>query len=348
MPAKITVKITKGELSGKEFVFDQRESLVLGRHNDCPIQLPESTVSRYHCILEIAPPSVLVRDFGSLNGTYLNGKKIGQREASMSVEEGKKMQQNKFPMKAGDHLKLGSDCELAIDVKIPQYCADCLSEIEEPEFTNAEKMPVCADCHAKAKKEEELRKKKNEPAPKPAPKPKPEPVRNKRRCVCGAVVGGPNEPDICPECRKDPIRLLKYLLEPAKEGVGEDAREIAGYRNIKRLGKGGMGEALLVEEEATGKEMVLKFMLPEVAANEHCKDLFLREAYITGQLMHKNVVRQHQSGRSGDVFFILLEYCRGGSVDKLMQNNNGKLKLDLATHIMLQVLDGLHHVHNAR
>ncbi|MDR1937045.1 MAG: serine/threonine protein kinase, partial [Tannerellaceae bacterium] len=83
-------------------------------------------------------------------------------------------------------------------------------------------------------------------------------------------------------------------------------------------------------------------------ANERCKNLILREAYITGQLTHKNVVHQHQFGRSGDVFFILLEYCRGGSVDKLMQNNNGKLKLDLATHIMLQVLDGLHHVHHAR
>ncbi|MDR1919881.1 MAG: protein kinase [Tannerellaceae bacterium] len=290
MPAKVSVRITKGELSGKEFVFDRRESLVLGRHKDCPIQLPEATVSRYHCILEIAPPSVLVRDFGSLNGTYLNGKKIGQREASMSAEEGKKMQHHPFPMQAGDQLKLGSDCEFAIEVDIPQEAAPKL------------------------------------------------------------------EPDISPECRQDPGKMLAFILKQAqeslrkgaRESVEEGIREIAGYRNIKRLGKGGMGEALLVEDEVSGQEMVLKFMLPEAAADERSKNIFRREAYLSGQLVHKNVVRQHLFGSCGDVFFILLEYCRGGSVDKLMRKNQGKLSLDLATHIMLQVLDGLQHVHHAQ
>ncbi|KYC36281.1 hypothetical protein WA1_52005 [Scytonema hofmannii PCC 7110] len=36
--------------------------------------------SRYHCLLDINPPDIRVRDFGSRNGTYVNGKKIGQRQ----------------------------------------------------------------------------------------------------------------------------------------------------------------------------------------------------------------------------------------------------------------------------
>ena len=48
----------------------------MGRQADCGIVLPEKTVSRYHCLLDINPPTVKLQDFGSLNGTFLNDVKI--------------------------------------------------------------------------------------------------------------------------------------------------------------------------------------------------------------------------------------------------------------------------------
>jgi pSer/pThr/pTyr-binding forkhead associated (FHA) protein len=33
-------------------------------------------ISRHHCQLDIDPPSVLIQDLGSFNGTYLNGKEV--------------------------------------------------------------------------------------------------------------------------------------------------------------------------------------------------------------------------------------------------------------------------------
>jgi hypothetical protein len=36
----------------------------------------DNLLSRHHCQLEIDPPAVLVGDLGSLNGTYLNGRKL--------------------------------------------------------------------------------------------------------------------------------------------------------------------------------------------------------------------------------------------------------------------------------
>jgi eukaryotic-like serine/threonine-protein kinase len=39
-------------------------------------------VSRHHCVFDIDPPHVHVRDLGSRNGTYVNGRKIGQRQRS--------------------------------------------------------------------------------------------------------------------------------------------------------------------------------------------------------------------------------------------------------------------------
>ena len=87
--------------------------------------------------------------------------------------------------------------------------------------------------------------------------------------------------------------------------------------------------------------MAMKLMLPDAAANEKGRKLFLREAWTACQLKNPNVVRHYKSGRSGDIYFILMEYCEGGSVDGLMKKKGGKLDMDTATRIILQTLDGL-------
>ena len=56
-------------------------------------------------------------------------------------------------------------------------------------------------------------------------------------------------------------KTLNFLMEQARKGRG-DAEEIAGYRHIKMLGEGGIGQVWLVEEETIGKQMALKLMLP--------------------------------------------------------------------------------------
>jgi serine/threonine-protein kinase len=409
MPTKIVFTVQKGQKSGETFTYDGKESLILGRQDDCSLFFPEATVSRYHCLVDIAPPSVVVRDFGSYNGTYLNGRKIGQRDASVSAEDAWQTRGEEFEMKPGDRLGLGKDCELVLDVKLPQYCADCFCEIDDSAYVNPEKLPICADCNeqraeeqkiaeavakaekkraeakkkaaelaarkkeaanAKAKaaaekdrreaetktvelgrREEEQKRRKKELEEKhraeKARKEAEQKQRHDRRCeVCGESLPGTDAPGICEACQSDPRKVLLLLMKQAKSGVGE-AREIAGYRNIKMLGKGGMGQVWLVEEEKTGQQMALKLMLPQAAANPNSREAFLREAYLAGQLDHKNVVRQYKCGQSGDTYFILMELCDGGSADSLIKKSGGKLSVELATNITLQVLDGLIYAHDA-
>ena len=45
--------------------------------------------------------------------------------------------------------------------------------------------------------------------------------------------------------------------------------------------------------------------------------------------------------------FFTLEYCDGGSVDRLMVRRGGKLAIGEAVPIILQTLDGLDYAHNA-
>lgn len=52
---------------------------VLGRREDCQIRIPLANVSRQHCELRVEGNSVLVRDLGSSNGTFVNGQRIEEK-----------------------------------------------------------------------------------------------------------------------------------------------------------------------------------------------------------------------------------------------------------------------------
>ena len=88
-------------------------------------------------------------------------------------------------------------------------------------------------------------------------------------------------------------------------------------------------------------------MLPKVAASQRATESFLRETVNTQALQHPNVVRLWEAGCSQGTFFFTLEFCEGGSVDKLMARRGGKLSIDEARPIILQALDGLHYAHHA-
>lgn len=51
-------------------------SLLLGRGADCGIRLTDPEVSRRHCRFLVRFPGVEVQDLGSVNGTFLNGRRI--------------------------------------------------------------------------------------------------------------------------------------------------------------------------------------------------------------------------------------------------------------------------------
>lgn len=422
MPARVKIQVNKGKLDGKQFEYTERESLVLGRQGDCAIVFPENTVSRYHCMMEITPPTVTVRDFGSLNGTFLNGDLIGQRPDGMDIDQARAQQYNEFEMKQGDRLGMGKDCEFTVDIYAPSHCAECGAEIPEGEeglyrsdagealcqrcqttleerkeaerkrleekrlaeekaqrdIEEAERIAAAlrakeqeaADQEAREKAErdreeaeriaEKIRKKQQEEEDRAAEEERrrreqreaeerEKAMRQRRACeVCGATLDNdPMEPALCTDCHQDPMRVLEFLMLQALKGEG-DAKEIAGYKKIRSLGRGGMGEVWLVEEEATGQQMALKLMLSQAATSPENKQAFMREAHLAEQLMHKNVVRHFTSGNSGETFFMLIELCEGGSVDKLMEKHGGKLPIDMATEIILQVLDGLDYTHHAQ
>ncbi|HBK64802.1 MAG TPA: serine/threonine protein kinase, partial [Cyanobacteria bacterium UBA11166] len=115
----------------------------------------------------------------------------------------------------------------------------------------------------------------------------------------------------------------------------------------RKLGVGGCGEVYLALNQETNDWVAIKVMLPETAASESGVKRFLREMANTKALNHPNVVRLRDYGYCDESFFFTLDYCEGGNVVDLMAKRGGRLEVDEAIGIILQVLDGLDYAHHA-
>jgi hypothetical protein len=300
MSGKLTLTIITGAKQGEAFVFDEHDTLLFGRLNDCQICLPaDSFLSRHHFLLEVNPPDARIRDLGSLHGTHINGQKYGGREKGETPEEGARRQYPQVDLHHGDVIKVG---KTTFRVSIERAA--------------------------------------NAP---------PEQVRCQR---CGKDVSSEVKSQrgeyVCQTCRQqvesDPGVLFMNLTR--QEPRGTQARiQISDYQIKQKLGQGGMGAVYLARHRKQGNLAALKVMLSKVAVDDRSRQMFLREIETTRTLQHPHIVTFLDAGAQGSLFYFLLEYCAGGSVDQLMKRQGGRLSLKEAGPILLQTLKGLAFAH---
>ena len=80
-----------GEGEGDHYVLSSPVTNI-GRHADSDIELDDITVSRRHCEITVENSRFIVRDVGSLNGTYVNQKRVDIIE----LTQGDELQIGKF------------------------------------------------------------------------------------------------------------------------------------------------------------------------------------------------------------------------------------------------------------
>ncbi|GIL34395.1 FHA domain-containing protein [Phycicoccus sp. MAQZ13P-2] len=77
--------VLRGPNTGARFLLDDDE-VVSGRHPDSDIFLDDVTVSRRHAVFQRSGGTFVVRDVGSLNGTYVNRDLVDEAELSTGDE----------------------------------------------------------------------------------------------------------------------------------------------------------------------------------------------------------------------------------------------------------------------
>lgn len=258
MAGVVKLKAIEGPVQGRTFAFDEHDTFIFGRAEDCHVQLPEqdTTVSRHHFILEVNPPDARIRDLASRNGTFINKMKFGGRSKDDTPEQAAKRRFPETAVKDGDEIRAG-DSVFTVEVQVPvsetpsqsepPRCSHCFKNVSEEIGKWRSGHYICESCQANSE--------------------------------------------------ADPAALLLKLFRIESETRGEaPAPGIPGYTLGKLLGKGGMGAVYLARREKDNAEVAVKVMLSKIAVDENSKQAFLREIEIGRSLHHENCVELFDHG----------------------------------------------------
>ena len=137
----------------------------------------------------------------------------------------------------------------------------------------------------------------------------------------------PNGKAMSDTARPQPPKLGIYLLQ-------------------RLVGKGGMGSVYLAVDPTLKRQVALKVLAPELAADPECVARFHREATSLARIRHPNLVHIYAVGQDASRHFIAMEYLKGQSVADILRER-GPLPVPSALRILGQVLAALDKVHAA-
>ena len=109
------------------------------------------------------------------------------------------------------------------------------------------------------------------------------------------------------------------------------------YLLERELGGGGMSRVFLAHERALGRKVVVKVLLPELAAGVNV-ERFRREIQLAAQLQHPHIVPLLSAGEADGLPYFIMPFVTGESLrtriareGELMVRANGADYLRLAT-----------------
>ncbi len=107
----------------------------------------------------------------------------------------------------------------------------------------------------------------------------------------------------------DVPRQLSDQTDPSAPALdaGDTALGANRFRLKRELGRGGMGRVVEAFDEAIGREVALKVLLPPQDAPELARRRFWTEVQATGQLEHPSIIPVHDVGRlpSGELYYVM-------------------------------------------
>src|SRR5262245_39799902 len=95
---------------------------------------------------------------------------------------------------------------------------------------------------------------------------------------------------------------------PAPQLIGW---ELANYKIISLLGRGGMGEVYLAEDKRLRRKVAIKMLPAQFTNDAERVRRFKREAAAVSAINHPNILTIHEIGQIKQIYFLVTEFVAG-------------------------------------
>ena len=134
--------------------------------------------------------------------------------------------------------------------------------------------------------------------------------------------------------------VVVATLKPLEPGTILGGR----YEIIRLLGQGGMGAVYQAHDRELDRQVALKVIRADMAANPEILRRFKQELILARQITHKNVIRIFDLGQADGIKFITMQYIEGEDLQELLKQKK-KLEPADAANIIAQVCRALEVAH---
>lgn len=117
------------------------------------------------------------------------------------------------------------------------------------------------------------------------------------------------------------------------------------YRILEKIGEGGMGAVYKAQDTHLDRLVALKFLPREKLSDPERRQRFIQEAKAASSLNHPNIIVVHDIASDHGLDFMVMEYVKGKTLDKLIGRKGMKIHDVLACTV--QIADGLAKAHGA-
>jgi hypothetical protein len=144
-----------------------------------------------------------------------------------------------------------------------------------------------------------------------------------------------------------PSQSVCALPQAAPAAPQPELGRIAHYRLLRKLGSGGMGIVYLAEDSQLGRQVALKVILPEMAADLEHRERFLREAKAAAGVQNDHIITIYQVGQHEGSLYIAMQLLQGMSLEEWIERHN-PVPLPQIVRIGREIANALSAFHECR
>src|SRR4029077_5928676 len=93
------------------------------------------------------------------------------------------------------------------------------------------------------------------------------------------------------------------------------------YVLLAKIGEGGMGQVFKARHKRMNRTVALKVMSAAAMKNEGAVKRFQREVHAAARLEHPNIVTAYDSGETGNVKYLVMQFVDGGALPDLVKKH---------------------------